>query len=201
MLWGKIREAFSHGLLSHELLKKANKLGISIDLFYLVSEGNFSCSPEWLESFKDYELCVLNRDDMELIALDHPWDSIDGLRARVDKGHICIGLRYEDDIVAFTWADLKECNHVPLRFDMADDEAYLYDAFTMPRFRGKGLAPYMRYQSYQHLRSIGRDRYYSISQYFNTSSVQFKQKLNAGFDKLFLSVSRKSGKPHTFQLR
>jgi len=82
MLWGKIREAFSHGLLSHELLKKANRLGINIDLFYLVSEGNFSCSPEWLESFKDYELCVLNRDDMELIAPDHPWDSIDGLRVQ-----------------------------------------------------------------------------------------------------------------------
>ena len=201
MPWGKIKEAFAHGLLSHELLKKVGKLGVNIDLFYLVNEGNFSCSQQWLDSFQDYTLCVLHRDDMELIAADHPWDNLDGLRARIDKGHICIGLKYEDDIVAFTWADLEECSHEPLRFAMADNEAYLYDAFTMPRFRGKGLAPYMRYQSYQHLRSIGRDHYYSISQYFNTSSIQFKQKLNAGFDKLYLSVARKSGKPHTFQLR
>ena len=201
MLWGKIKEASAHGLLSHELLKKVGKLGVNIDLFYLVSEGDFSCSQQWLDSFQDYTLCILDRDDMELIAADHPWDNLDGLRARIDKGHICIGLKYGDDVVAFTWADLEECNHVPLRFAMADNEAYLYDAFTMPRFRGKGLAPYMRYQCYQHLRSIGRERYYSISQYFNTSSIQFKQKLNAGFDKLYLSIARKSGKPHTFQLR
>ncbi|KAA1188214.1 hypothetical protein F0M18_19475 [Pseudohalioglobus sediminis] len=198
---GKIKDALKHGVLFYEVQKKFSKLGINLEVFYLVSEGDFEAPPEWSERFEAYTSCILRRDEMEVIAADHPWDNLAGLRRRCDLGHICIGLKHGNDVVAFTWADLKECNHAPLRFDLSENEAYLYDAFTIPSFRGKSLAPFMRERCYSHLRTLGRDRYYSISAYFNKPSIQFKEKLNASFDKLYFSVGRNSGSTRTFKLR
>ena len=191
-----------HGLFLHRLQGWLSRnSGIELELFYLVSEGDFSGGLGWQAQYTDYQPCLLNRDDMELIATDHPWDDVTGLRRRLDNGHICVGLKHGDKVAAFTWAEMMECNHQPLSFRMAENEAYLYDAFTLPTFRGKGLAPYMRFQCYEQLKAKGRNRFYSISDYFNKPSVHFKQKLNARFEKLYVSIATKSGKSHTWKLK
>ena len=55
----------------------------------------------------------------------------------------------------------------------------LFDAYTLDSFRGKGIAPYIRYQLYKELEKTGRMTLYSISERFNLSSIRFKKKLNA----------------------
>jgi len=37
----------------------------------------------------------------------------------------------------------------------------------------------MRVESYRHLRQAGRHTFYSISDYFNSPAIRFKEKLNA----------------------
>jgi hypothetical protein len=55
-------------------------------------------------------------------------------------------------------------------------------------YRGKGIAPYIRYLGYKELERLGRTRLYSISIYFNTPAVNFKKKLGAEFLELRLRV-------------
>ena len=199
---GSIKAAFDHGLFLFRLQGwLSRKAGITLGMCYLVSEGDFSGDPDWQDEYADYQPVLLGREDMELIAPDHPWDDIDGLRSRVDRGHICVGLKHGSEIAAFTWADLVECNHRPLSFKMKENEGYLYDAFTLPAYRGRGLAPYMRYQCYEQLKATGRDRFFSISAYFDKPSIRFKQKLNARFDKLYVSIGTRSGKKYTWKVK
>jgi len=55
----------------------------------------------------------------------------------------------------------------------------LFDLYTLISFRGRGIAPYLRYQMYKELFRLGRKRLYSISNRYNTASIRFKTKLNA----------------------
>jgi hypothetical protein len=60
--------------------------------------------------------------------------------------------------------------------------------YTMEPYRDKNLAPYLRYQSYGILNKTGRSKLYSVSEYFNSSSIKYKQKLNAKNLKLVLFI-------------
>ena len=73
-------------------------------------------------------------------------------------------------------------------YELGPGEAYLYDAFIAPDFRGRSLAPYMRAESYKHLRRVGRHTFYSISDYFNSPAIKFKEKLNAEAIRLYLQI-------------
>jgi hypothetical protein len=43
--------------------------------------------------------------------------------------------------------------------------------------RGNNLAPYLVYKSYEILQAMGRDKIYSVTEYFNTSAIKYKRKL------------------------
>jgi hypothetical protein len=58
----------------------------------------------------------------------------------------------------------------------------------MKAFRGKNLAPYLRYKSYDILKKMGRSKIYSVSAFFNSSAVRYKEKLNAKNLKLALYI-------------
>jgi len=80
-------------------------------------------------------------------------------------------------LAAFTWYDLGECNYEGWRFPLHDDEAYLFDAFTLAPWRGRGVAPYLRHRVYQLLSGWGRSRFYSVSIRTNKAAIRFKEKL------------------------
>ena len=46
-------------------------------------------------------------------------------------------------------------------------------------FRGRGIAPFIRYQLYKEVAKLGKQKLYSISDAFNAPSLKFKKKLNA----------------------
>jgi hypothetical protein len=46
----------------------------------------------------------------------------------------------------------------------------------------------MRVESYRHLRQAGRHTFYSISDYFNSPAIRFKEKLNAEAIRLYLRI-------------
>jgi GNAT superfamily N-acetyltransferase len=94
-------------------------------------------------------------------------------------GNQCISTRYKEQLAAFMWIDLRESNCKWYRFPLKGDEAYLFDMFTLKAFRGKGIAPYLRYKSYEILKQMGRTRCYSYTDSFNQAAIKFKKKLNA----------------------
>lgn len=73
-------------------------------------------------------------------------------------------------------------------FELQPNEGYLHSMYTFEAYRGKNLAPYLRYHSYEFLEKEGVDTFYSVSEYFNKSTIKFKKKLNSKPKKLILSV-------------
>jgi hypothetical protein len=59
-------------------------------------------------------------------------------------------------MAAFTWVDLDEFGMSCSRFPLNSNEAYLFDAYTLPLFRGKNMAPCLRYHVYKELEKAGK---------------------------------------------
>ena len=60
--------------------------------------------------------------------------------------------------------------------------------YVYENYRGKGIAPYLRYQCYKLLEKEGVNTFYSISEYFNFSAIKYQKKFNAKPLELCLSI-------------
>lgn len=126
------------------------------------------------------KMVTLTRHDIpEIILQEEVIQSAEELLTQFEGERLCLGLKYKKRIAAYTWCDLEKCSFKNWTLKLNADEAYLFDARTFKAFRGMNLAPYLRYQTYKHLFSQGRTRYYSLSIPTNTSSFRFKEKLGA----------------------
>jgi hypothetical protein len=178
-LWVKLRYSGAKRLLFDGL----GRIGIRITPYYLVLEGKFHQKFPLLEfGFDDYETGFLGLEDMKRIA------SIPGRKnmeaqylERLKKGNLCFGVKYQGQLAAFTWCSLDKSTFRFRKIPLSNDEAYLFDAYTLMEFRGKGIAPFMRYQLYKELAKLGKNKLYSISDVMNTPSIKFKTKLHAKF--------------------
>jgi len=128
----------------------------------------------------EYELGFLGLQDMKVIgSIPFREISYEEVLTRLKEGKMCFGAKQEGNLAAFSWCDIEEFNFKGLGFPLRKNEAYLFDAYTFDSFRGRGMAPYLRYQLYKELAKMGRHRLYSVSERFNASSLRFKRKLNA----------------------
>jgi GNAT superfamily N-acetyltransferase len=167
-------------------------MGIRINLYYVFVEGLFGRTQQKFEGGSDeYEITLLGPQDMKAISAPKIFDrkeTEEYLLDRLKRGPKCLGVRCLGEIVAFTWYDLKQCDFCGHIFPLQEAEACLFDAYTLKSHRGKGIAPYVRYQVYKTLSKIGRKRLLSSSDFFNTSAIRFKKKLDAKLLELRLSV-------------
>jgi GNAT superfamily N-acetyltransferase len=158
------------------------KMGILIRPYHLVAEGLKNAAPRPLAGeLAGYELGFLGPRDMPaLAAIPGRVVSLETLLSRLQEGKLCIGAKYDGEIVAFTWCNLTECEMVRHHlFSLQEHEAYLFDAHTLERFRGRGIAPRLRYRCYEELAKLGRDQCYSITAVWNPPAAKFKKKLGA----------------------
>jgi GNAT superfamily N-acetyltransferase len=136
--------------------------------------------PQIDNELNKYKIVFLGPEDMKTIeALPDRKPTETELLNRLNEKKVCIALKHGQELAAFTWYDLKECNIHGIKCPINDNEAYLFDAYTQPSYRGKGIAPFVRYRSYQELKNIGKHRLLSFSNYYNTPAIRFKQKLKA----------------------
>lgn len=171
-----------YGLVLRMVIDCLATLGLKIEPFHLVVEGVGSTRPAHLESgFENYEIRFLEASDMGAIArIPGRNYSEDELLRRLKEGKRCLGIRYRGEIVAFTWFNLKDCTFERQSlFPLQENEAHFFDAYTVESFRGKNLAPYMRYRCYEELAKLGRERCYSVTVVFNTPAARVKQKMGA----------------------
>lgn len=178
----KIISKIRYGMVMQSILNQFIRIGFRIEPFLLYQEGIFTNYPEgWKESFTDYEVGFLGPEDMKAIGAlpGRLYFNEERLLARLEEGKKCLGLRYNGDIAAFTWCDFESCPSNLYAFPLKKNEVYLFDAYTLEAFRGKKLAPYLRFKCYQELQNLGYSKFYSYSLLFNKPAIKFKQKLNA----------------------
>jgi GNAT superfamily N-acetyltransferase len=161
------------------LLDGLGRLGVSVQPFYVFEETlSPDAAPRTPPDLRDADVRQLEPGDMQAVAAV-PWRNLDEafFLQRFESGNGCLGLFVGGELAAFSWYDLKECNYEGWRFPLNDDEAYLFDAFTLAPWRGKGVAPFLRHRVYEVLAAQGRRRFYSVSLKTNRAAIRFKEKL------------------------
>jgi ribosomal protein S18 acetylase RimI-like enzyme len=182
----KLWRAVRYGLLLHKAQRRLPKLGIVIMPYYWTQEGVVdNLSPGLQNGFEGYSFSSFGPEDIKTIAsLFHC--TADGALAKLKQGNKCFGIKYHGQIAAFMWCDFTECSFRWHKLRLGEHEVYLWGMYTMEAFRGKSIAPYLRYQTYKALKEMGRNTFYSITECFNSSSIAFKRKIGSKF--LWLGV-------------
>ena len=168
-----------HGLFLFTLRSFLSKIGLDFMLFYWELEGSADI-PEPLirEDDGNYTVVPLSREDLKLLK-GLSFISYEKLLERFDVGSRVVALKWKDDLAAFTCVEHQDFTFRKKKFHLDEDEAYLLNMYTYQTFRGKNLAPYLRYQVYKMLRKEGIGNIYSVTDYLNKSSIKFKRKLGA----------------------
>jgi GNAT superfamily N-acetyltransferase len=176
-LWDKLR----YNPLPRIFIDGLDKLGIQIHPIYLIQEGmTEGIGRQQEDVLKKYAIGFLGPEDMREVA-QFPYRpaSYEELQGRLKDGKLCLGAKRDGRLVAFTWCNLTWCESEGFPFPLNDDEAYLFDAYTVSDLRGQGLAPALRYRLYEELARMGRTKLYSITDRFNAAALRFKLKLGA----------------------
>lgn len=180
----------SNGLFLFGLRNRLAKIGIDINPYYWVQEEVTAClEPEIKGDPSEYSVRFLNIDEFKSLTQNESSSSTKEMIEGLQNGQLCIGLEHNGAIAAYTFIELHDFVYYKKTFRLKNNEAYLLNMWTFHAYRGKNLAPYLRYQSYRLLEKQGRSVKYSITQYFNKSSIKFKKKLNAKHLKLYLSIA------------
>ncbi len=167
-----------------------SKFGIRITFYYTFREMISLKKPQPPSiKFKNLKISCWGPEEIKAMALIPGRKfSEENLLKRLKEGQKCFGVIKENEIIAFTWCNFKEMTFGWHRTPLKKNEVYIYDAFTLIEYRGKGIAPFLRYNCYKELAKIGMKNLYSHTDYFNTPAMNFKLKLNAKKEKLSLYV-------------
>jgi hypothetical protein len=199
----KAMKRYKDGILLNVIYQKMHLNRMGFIPFYLVEEGFFGKSSMSVEpKINPLEVVELGPADMAVVGAQREKDHTEEEMLEMSsRGCVCLGLKYQGEIAALMWYDLRQCSYKYLKFNLTENEAYLYSARTLKAYRGKALAPYLRQKMYAHLASMGRTRLYSITLYENTPSLMFKKKLNAFNVRLYLRIQLFRKNRFTFLLR
>ena len=185
----KIAEKFRHGLVLHTITYRLARIGIDISPYYLMKEGlGRSKLPVIKGNPSEYSYSFFGPAEMVSIVRNHPWWRLENKLNSINEKQKCFGLKHKEEIAALMWINFEKCSYKKNTFLLKDNEVYFTNMYTVDTFRGKNLAPFLRYHCMQILAQMGRDTFYSITEYFNTPALKFKKKLNATIVKLYLNL-------------
>jgi GNAT superfamily N-acetyltransferase len=112
-----------------------------------------------IEPLTEVDFQIIQADSAEISDLlkftDHEL-----IRWRFSQGELCWVARAEGDIVSYVWAAFERqrveelCNAIELQ----EGEVYLYDAFTLPEWRGKALYPAILSRQLEYFKQQGYKR-------------------------------------------
>lgn len=96
------------------------------------------------------------------------------LADRLRSGQLCFVARYQGRIVAAAWVSFQPAwvRFLGCRTDVAPDEGYIYDKFTLPAYRGYGIANAVRTHHLKHLQRAGFRRAIGVVLPENVSSLR-----------------------------
>lgn len=184
-----ISNIIKHGLFWHGVRNNLAKIGIDFMPYYWVKEATSSVTPPKIRGEDiDFEITIFGENEISYIKNTIIGVEQKDLLADLKDDDICIGLKNKDKIAAYMFIKCKPFTFRKRFFDLKPTDSYLHSMYTFEAYRGKNLAPYLRYQSYKYLEDKGLYNFYSVSEYFNKSTIRFKKKLNSRPIQLYLSI-------------
>src|SRR5688572_20056237 len=108
----------------------------------------------------------------EYNAFRHPRDVASAAR-RLAAGQICFIARHQGSIVGACWTatDKAWSEYLSRWITLAPDDAYAYDAFTAPQYRGQGVLPALTRSMHDFYRVAGKRRMIGFTVPENTASM------------------------------
>ncbi len=200
--WRWLSNILNNGLLFYGIRNRLARIGFDFDPFYWVLEADSVYEQPTIKGNpEEYTFEYLDLEEIKDIGKNKRGLKEEELLRGYQDGQKCIGLRHNKEIAAYMFIELNDFSYNRKKFELKDNEAYLLNMYTFESHRGRNLAPYLRYLSYQLLSDMGRNKIYSVSAYFNKSTIKFKKKLNAKHLKLFLYIILFKRYHWHFQLR
>ncbi|MCK5707931.1 MAG: hypothetical protein KAI43_09775 [Candidatus Aureabacteria bacterium] len=186
----RLLDKFRYGLILHSIRNRLAWMGLlEISLSYLCKEElSDSLMPEIKCSLEEHSLEFFGPVDMNIIGEENCGYKKERMLAMLKEGKKCFGIKHKGKIASFMWFDFDECNWYPYKFRLKKNEVYLFHLYTMYPFRGKNIAPYLRYKSYEVLKNMNRDTIYSLTEYFNSAAIKVNKKLNMKLLKFILYI-------------
>ncbi len=184
LIWFRIK----HGLILFSILNLLQRIGIEINPYWIDEEGlAHGKEPAIRDDVDLYTTGPLDKD--VVIDLYHSlgWDPSD-LLERLKSDYHGVGLYRKKELTAFMLMRFHSFSYKGNFIALKENEAYLENMYTYEQFRGRNLAPFLRYQCYKILAAEGKTTCYSITQTFNKSSRKFKSKLNAVHRELWFQI-------------
>lgn len=186
----KIQIRFRHGMVLQSISYQLSRIGFEFTPYYLYLDSSSNLEKPIINfPHEEYIFELLGSEDMKMIgAINYAGFTEEKLLTLLERGEKCFGLKYKGEIACFMWANFSEFSYKSTTMQLKSNEAYLWFMYTLESYRGKNLAPYLRYQTINLLKEKGRNRLYSISDCFNLPAVKFKKKLNAEKIRLVLFI-------------
>lgn len=184
LIWNLIK----HGLFFQGLRHAVAKMGVDIMPYYWVEEEHTRSEKPVIKTDIHFVFKSLNAAEIDSIKTKSDSINQNKIIQSLADGQECVGLLSNNDVAAYMFVELKDFTFKNHLFKIRENEAYLLNMFTFEEFRGKNLAPYLRYLCYRELENRGIDKKYSISNYFNKSAIRFKEKLNSKPLKLYINI-------------
>jgi GNAT superfamily N-acetyltransferase len=105
-------------------------------------------------------VAVLRDDELDDYFAFRPDAERTRVMERARSGDMCFAARHEGRIVSACWVARRRMYAEFLRCDIvvATDEAYFFDAFTLPSYRGRDIAPALCAHQLRHFRKAGLRR-------------------------------------------
>lgn len=183
--WGIIK----NGMFLFGIRNRLAKIGLDITPYYWVQEETEPCTmPMIKDDSSKYVVRYISKEEFSAVSHVKSGQEYDNMMASIDNGQFVVGLETNGKIAAYTFVEPNDFEFNGRKFELGPQEAYLLNMWTFHEFRGRNLAPFLRYQTYQLLREKGILVKYSITNFFNKSSIKFKNKLNAKHLYLYLSI-------------
>jgi len=183
-----IRDRIRHGLILHSFFNLLLRIGVSIYPYWIEVEGLHLADEPGIRDDKSlYRIGPVDEAVVLELYENLHWNTEELIERLASDCHT-VGLFREEALTAFMFMRYRSFTFKGNHISLSENEAYLDNMYTYEDYRGRSLAPYLRYQGYKLLKSEGKTRCLSITQCFNTSSLKFKAKLKAEHSELWLNI-------------
>jgi GNAT superfamily N-acetyltransferase len=121
---------------------------------------------------------ILSEDEVDDYVDLRPETSLTEIGSRLERNHVCFVARHEGRIVSAAWLATGRVwiDYLACGMELAPDEAYLYESFTAPAFRGRNIPTVRGAYEARYFRDAGYRRLVAVIMPENKPALRHSEK-------------------------